>query len=315
MLNTGIIARQGEAADPDRTAPRTLIVTGIARSGTSMVAGILKDAGVFMGEVLHEVVDEDATMLQLLQSRDLSALKHLIAARDAARPVWGFKIPNLHAFLRAEEVGLFRNPRLVVIYRDPVAVAVRNALSEHFAEMQALVAATNAAFALARFVECSGVPVLLLSYEKALSFPHLTIDHLLSFCGLTVDQATRNRLFRRVQPNREEYLDRARRTYAGAIDGMFGQELRGWCAEDGRVAPVALELWADGIMLDQFVADSPREDLQRLGIGNGNHGFSCDLRRFGLSPEAVISVRVARRVLMLRNSGTALGALPVLGKS
>jgi len=312
MLNTGIIARREEPTEADRDAPRTLIVTGIARSGTSMVAGILKDAGVFMGDVLHDVVDEDAAVLQVLQSRDLPALKRLVAARDAAWPVWGFKVPNLHAFLRAEEVGLFRNPRLIVVYRDPVAVAVRNALSEHYGEMQALVAATNAAFTLARFVERAGVPVLLLSYEKALSFPHLTIDHLLSFCGVAVDHATRNRLFLRVQPNREEYLDRARRTYAGAIDGVFDQELRGWCVEDGRLQPVELELWADGVMLDRFVADRPREDLPRLGFGNGNHGFSCDLRRFGLSPAAVISVRIARRVLTLNHSGTALGELPVL---
>ena len=45
-----------------------LIVTGLARSGTSMLAAVLRRAGVFMGEQLYETVDEDAQMLAVLRS-------------------------------------------------------------------------------------------------------------------------------------------------------------------------------------------------------------------------------------------------------
>jgi hypothetical protein len=52
MLNTGILMpRRPTGGRPKRDGgKRTFIVTGIARSGTSLVAGLLKDAGVFMGQ-------------------------------------------------------------------------------------------------------------------------------------------------------------------------------------------------------------------------------------------------------------------------
>lgn len=315
LLNTGIIASKRHTGAPRSrrdAGKRTFVVTGIARSGTSLIAGLLKDAGVFMGQFLHEVVEEDSQMLEALTSRDMPALKRLIQHRNAAHDQWGFKVPNLHAFLQHKELGLFREPRLVVIYRDPVAVAVRNALSEHYGELQALAAATNAAHSLARFVERVPCPVLLLSYEKALAFPNLVIDSLLKFCEQRPDEAIRNKMLLRVQPNRAEYLIAARRRYVGAIDGILNGQLYGWCAQDGRMEPVRLELHADGRLVDTFTADHYREDLARIGVGNGGHGFFVDLERLTLPPAAEITVKIAGRVLELKNSGTTLDRLPAL---
>jgi hypothetical protein len=314
LLNTGIIAPPRPVGTrPRRDAgKRTFIVTGIARSGTTLVAGLLKDAGVFMGQFLHDVVEEDAAMLEALHSRDMTMLRTLIGERNAGHAQWGFKLPNLHAYLEHQELAGFRNPRLVVIFRDPVAVAVRNALSEHYPEMQALIAATNAAYSLARFVERVPCPVLLLSYEKALAFPGVLIDNLLAFCELRPDDATRNRMFLRVQPNRAEYLVAARRRFVGAIDGVLDGQLYGWCAQEGRVEPVRLELHVADRVVATFSADHFRQDLAQIGVGNGSHGFYVDLEALGLAPETVISVKVAGRMLELQNSGRTLGTLPVL---
>jgi hypothetical protein len=314
LLNTGVMTAgrpSGRRSKRD-AAKRTLIVTGIARSGTSLVAGLLRQSGVFMGQHLHEVVDEDAAMLEALHSRDMTMLDSLIGERNAAHDLWGFKLPNLHAFLEHQEIARFRNPHLIVIFRDPVAVAVRNALSEHYPEMQALTSATNAAYSLSRFVERVGCPVLLLSYEKALLFPGMLIDNLLAFCGLRLDDATRNQMFLRVQPNRAEYLEAARRRFVGAIDGMLDGQLYGWCAQEGRVDPVTLELFADEKLVANIVADQYRQDLARIGVGNGAHGFYFEIESLGLAPEALISVRVAGRTLELKNSGKRLDSYPAV---
>lgn len=311
LLNTGIISSKRDGKRNKRgPCQRTLIVTGIARSGTSLVAGMLRDAGIFMGQFLHEVVEEDAAILDALHSRDMEMLRSMIRDRNAAHPCWGFKVPNLHAFLKHNELAQFRNPHLLVIYRDPVAVTVRNALSEHFGELDGLAAATSAAYALARFVQRAPCPVLLLSYEKALAFPNLLVDSVLEFCDLKVDSNTRNRMFLRVQPNREEYLLAARRSFTGAIDGVLDGQLYGWCAQEARIEPVRLELHVDGRLTATFRADHYRADLARSGVGNGNHAFFVDLEPFGLAPEAVITVRVADRTLELNNSGKPLGAFP-----
>ena len=59
------------------------------------------------------------------------------------------------------------------------------------------------------------------------------------------------------------------------------------------------------------MADGYRGDLAAGGIGNGLHGFSCDLSHHTLRPDAAIRVRIKGRNLDLENSGTALNNFPV----
>ena len=313
-LNTGIVTgKKKPRASRSRNdaAKKTFIVTGIARSGTSLVAGLLREAGVFLGDFVYEVVNEDAQIIELLRSHDMPMLKTLIGERNACHATWGFKIPDLHTLLRHDDLALFRNPHLIVIYRDPVAVAVRNALSEHHEEMQALVTASNAMHALGRFVGIADCPVLLLSYEKALAFPNTMIDSMLDFCGIRLDDFHRNRLLVQVQPNRAEYLATATRRFVGRIDGILDGELYGWCVQEGRLEPVRLDLFANDQLVDTFRADRYRDDLAKGGVGNGCHGFFVDLDRYGFRGDTVIRVKVANRVLELDNSGQRLGRFEV----
>jgi hypothetical protein len=311
LLNTGIISCAPVASRARREqAKRTFIVTGIARSGTSLIASLLKEAGVFMGAFLHNVVNEDAQILEVLRRRDMETLKTLVRNRNAENAQWGFKVPNLHAYLKHTELGMFRNPHLLVIYRDPVAVAVRNALSEHYSEVDALVNSANAMHSMAQFARRAECPVLLLSYEKALSLPNTMIERVLEFCGLALHDADRARLLMQVQPNRPEYLAASTSSFEGRIDGVFNGELYGWCWQTGRLEPVRLQVFADDRPVATVVADAFREDLMHAGVGNGCHGFFVPIARHGVRRSAVIRVKISNRVLELENSGMALGALP-----
>ena len=284
-LNTGVIVRRDSAAKARNGGKRTIVVTGVARSGTSLVASVLRAAGLHMGDLLHEVVNEDAQMLDIVRSRDTALLRSLIQQRNAQHTNWGFKIPNLHAYMRYDELKLFRNPHMIAIYRDPVAVAMRNSLSEHTDQMRGVIAAAGAMQAMTRFAEQAGCPLLLLSYEKIVSFPPLLIDSVLDFCNISLDTARRAALLVEVKPNNPDYLATAARRFLGRIDGLMDGALYGWCFEENRLEPVRLEVLAGG------------------GIGNGCHGFSIDLSHHGLPKDALIRIRIAGRQLELENSG------------
>lgn len=304
-LNTGVIVRRdGTKGRDDRK--RTIIVTGVARSGTSLVASVVKAAGLHMGDRVYDVVNEDAEMLEIVRSRDAKLLRALIQQRNAKHASWGFKIPNLHAYMRYDELNQFRNPHLIGIFRDPVAVAMRNALSEHTDQMQGVIAAAGAMQAMARFADLTDCPMLLLSYEKIVSFPPLLIDSVLDFCGITVNKTKRAALLEQVKPNNPDYLAVASRRFLGRIDSLTNGSLFGWCYEENRLEPVRLDVLADDLPLESCNADQYRADLASGGIGNGCHGFVIDLSRYKLQASAVIRVKIASRQLELENSGQRL---------
>jgi hypothetical protein len=307
IFNQGVIARAAPPRGRKRTSPeKTLMVTGLARSGTSMLAALLQAAGVWLGDHVYEPINEDAEITQILQARDFTRLDELIERQNASKPIWGFKMPDLHLFLQHDELQRFRNPHLIAIFRDPVAVAARNALSEQYDGEQAMIEATSAMYSLAQFVRASRVPYLLLSYEKALVFPRAFIDNIVDFCGITLDEAQRTELLQHVQPNRSQYVATSKRAFEGHLEGVENGKLIGWARHIGTMAPVLLDLLIDGKLAATFRAAEFRDDLLAAGMGNGNHAFALDLADFRLNDASRIRVRFNRRTAELSNSGKSL---------
>lgn len=313
VLNQGFIARSGPTRGrKGGETEKTLLVTGLARSGTSMLAAVLQAAGVMMGDHVYEPVHEDAEITQMLGARDLLRLDELIRRMDAKAPIWGFKMPDLQHFLQHDELDRFRNAHLLVIFRDPVAVAARNALSEQVDGIEAMMEATAAMHSLAQFARASGLPFLFLSYEKALVFPRVFIETVLNFCGITLDEAKRTELLRHVQPNRPQYVLTSKRAFEGHLEGVLDGRLYGWARHVGRLTPVQLDLLIDNKVAATFQAGEFRGDLLAAGLGNGNHAFFLDLAELDLTDASTIRVRVNRRTFELANSGLSLKALKAL---
>lgn len=314
ILNQGVIAHTvPQPRGRKRGAQeKTLLITGLARSGTSMLAALLEAAGIWLGDHVYEPINEDAEITQILRARDFARLDALIERQNAAAPIWGFKVPDLHRFLQHDELQRFRNPHLIVIYRDPVAVAVRNALSEQVDGSQAMIDTTSAMHSLAQFVRASRLPFLLLSYEKALLFPQVFIDNVLSFCGVALNADQRAALLQHVQPNRAQYVLTAKRQFAGHLEGVIDGKLYGWARHVGHLEPVLLDLLVDDRLAATFEANEFRGDLLAAGLGNGNHAFFLDLTDFEVTDRSMIRVRVNRRTFELSNSGRPLGELKTL---
>lgn len=304
LVNKGVIlSRAGNSA----LAGRTFIVTGLRRSGTSLVASILRQAGIFMGSKINDNLNEDEEIVKVLSARNTDRLMQLIRERAANYGTWGFKFPMLCELLDPDDMALFGNPHIIVIFRDPVSVAVRNTLSEYREPLPELRVAIDEQAAMVTFIERLQCPTLLLSYEKSFVFPYDFVDAIVQFCGLPSSGLLRQRMIRLIDPNRPGYIAQARRRYDGIIDGVADGCLYGWCRLTASDDPVELELFADDRPVLHFRAKEFRRDLLDAGLGAGNHGFNLDLRELDLAPDAVIRIKVAKYGIELENSGRRLG--------
>lgn len=181
----------GPPIDPD-VAEYTVVIFGVPRGGTTMVAGVAEKIGLNIGQDLgHNLEDADF---------DRTSQEHMqaaIAERNSRLPVWGWKYPSASVYLSAL-MPYLRNPRFVVVWRDPLTAAIRAVEDikqkglKHEAEtrraMQAVEAMVARQMNNVALLKQAGVPALLVSYEKAVRRPHDFITQLAGFMGMPVPE-------------------------------------------------------------------------------------------------------------------------------
>lgn len=219
------------ANPPTTHAEKTVIVLGTFRGGTSMVAQLLRELGVFMGEefappdheydnvedwefqeVLHR---EDLLIKENITTADFSAyeiraLRELIAKRNSQHALWGWKYPGtviwcLHASLAAN----LRNPHFMTVFRDPLAV-FQHEVDKKCIEPAGLRGQQGRSFRwiglqnqrLIEHVVQSDAPHLLISYERAMTgdeaVKQALVDSLISFLQPALINPQRDRALRAV---------------------------------------------------------------------------------------------------------------------
>lgn len=182
----------------------TIIVVGAPRSGTSMVAAALDSLGVYLGDQADKAVFEDLQFANAIENSP-SELPAIIAQYNDAHNVWGFKRPM--AFQSVENyLHLFREPRLVIPFRDPVAVAKREEISMvcDFRDQLRRVVELN--LEIVTFIEKVSVPVLLVSYEKAIFESANFVTALADFCGLQPSGRAKSRAMDVIRNGPDLYL-------------------------------------------------------------------------------------------------------------
>lgn len=97
--------------------------------------------------------------------------------------------------------------------------------------------------------------------------------------------------------------------FEGRVEGLLDHKLHGWCCQVGSLVPARLELLIDGEIALEFQGDQFRDDLARAHIGNGHHGFVLDLKQLNLTDDTRLSVRVAKRTIMLDGGNQTVAAL------
>ena len=317
------------AADVAATVS-TIIVSGASRSGTSLVAAALAAAGLWLGEALDGACFEDTNLAFLIEQRqalhrrlltaahhprqpllslrgcDTGALVDAIAQRDAAHQHWGFKRPGIVSRLGDDGLALFRNPRIVLCFRDPIALAQRSVTADGVSFTEALRSARRHIERSLRSAERLTHPVLLVSFEKLRQDRDGFLDELYDFCGLPVERSLYPGIHAAVERGGENYRRLAAAPIAGYIDRPFGWTLSGWCCPPGRKGCTAIDVFANGRKLLTTLADRFRPDLRAAGFRTVRHGFAVDLRRFGLCGPQTIDVMLAGTNISLQDSGFSL---------
>lgn len=306
--NNGLISLHEPSGSAMLSAARTIVVSGVARSGTSMVARVLQAAGVFMGQQLDDVVFEDNELAPLFETPDQARMLDLVRQRNRDRAIWGFKRPNLH-LQTSPIIDMLRNPFVVLTMRDPVAIAERSAIAEQQDVQPELATAAENLLGIVRFADRLTCPVLLISYEKAVRQPDRFVERLLDFCGINLPASAHLPLIELIEPGRPAYVENARRVFEGYIDEITGTILSGWAWQRGLELPLNLTLLRDGKPVLDFVAEGMRGDLAQAQVGEGRHGFRVDLSRLGFVPRSKVTVRVSGRNFELTNSGRQVGEL------
>ena len=300
LVNLGFEVIRG----PERTAPeKTIIVLGVARGGTSMVAAALFELGIPLGVNDGSVVYEDVELARAMESGDTGLLKSVISDRNSKHAVWGFKRPSTSAQIN-RIAKLFRNPHFVVVFRDVFAIASRNKIAVSTDPFRNMISSLKQYRGLLDFLESSRYPAMLVSYEKALLKREPFVQTLAQFVGVTEKEAV-NRAFDAVEPEPSRYLRNARLTDTmGYLDRIGKDRVHGWAKPTRGHEPVTVELYINGNKTMEATADRLRQDVKDRGVHpTGLCGFIFDLSgKVELKHGDVIAVRAKGEIQELNAS-------------
>ena len=286
--NTGVYA-VGENPSSWEHKPRTIVVLGVARSGTSVISGALHHLGVFTGDWSKEPVYEDVRLSNAIKTTSWNSVEKVIHDYDKRFTLWAYKRPNIiqatqrmgrlgrlpslfpSLFLRSSRLALFnfdqfiarlRNPIFVVTFKDLFAVSNRNRISMNFDLVNNLSTVWRQYGWLVQLIRRPGFNGLLVSVDRVITHKETFLADLVSFCGLTStpDQLSEAGAF--ITSNPEHYLDEARTTKSiGYLDEVSADCIHGWARylDNERVATVILSI--DGQEVAQTEANVFRQDL------------------------------------------------------
>lgn len=184
----------------------TIIVAGVPRSGTTMVAKGLAALGIFLGSQIDASVQEDLLLGRVLGSGDMDKFREIVERYNRDHDVWAFKRPTAY---QAIDGTLFRNPRFVLTFRDPVAIAKREAVSMKTDFRGALRRAAGWSVNLTDFAFRQTAPTMLVSYEKALQQPAEFAHSLIDFIGMKQDKSASSKVVAVVSPSPSDYVQKS----------------------------------------------------------------------------------------------------------
>ena len=192
------IGLSGAGSDADDG--RTFVVFGVPRGGTTMVARIVEQLGVPMGQDLPANYEDHAFNFDLMpdelkadRRKMLSSLIDVIRERNQSNSVWGWKYPRAHLYL-PKIIKHVRNPHLICVFRDPVASALRPLSRRQSPKNPSPLMPTKVVkqhldwqTRNIQLIHKLSLPSFLCSYEKSVADRTSFVGELASFIGAPVD--------------------------------------------------------------------------------------------------------------------------------
>lgn len=257
-------------------APKTIVVLGAERSGTSMTAQLLHAMGVPMAMQLNAMGQDPEFSCLYHAPLDLDQAKKLVAMRNKKNTIWGWKFPgNILPLL----YDLTRFPHFIVMLRDPLALARRIQKAEDWRLAPALRRASQQQSIIAEFIATTKAPVLLINYDRSLDDPELLIKEIAEFSSIELSTEKLTAAKSVIKPANPAYekASSASPVYC-YVDALGPDSISGWVRNRTRPEkPVKIRLHIDGHIVESTKADIYRADLESTLIGNGRWAFSLPL--------------------------------------
>ncbi len=294
LINKGV-SFIGNFDEFSKYKEKTLIVVGVARGGTSMVAGTLHHLGVFTGLKSASPVFEDIYLSSAIESKNFTQVKQIINEYNEKYKVWAFKRPSIINYL-PELHGMFRNPIYLFIFKDLAAIAARNNISMKMEFIENLIKAQKDYQKIINFIQNNqNLNGLVFSYDKVIRYKVNFINILSKLINIDISNEKFEKIKKFITPNPIEYLDKARITKGkGNVDFIAHNRVSGWASYLYNSKSPKVELFINGKKVAEVEAKNFRKDLKDKGIHpTGNCGFNFVLPKNTITKKDEIAVKIS----------------------
>jgi hypothetical protein len=167
---------------------RTVIVLGVGRGGTSLVAGCLRALGVCMGVAPHPLKHEWSPIVYLADGKiDVAATYRTIQQMDRDYSPWGWKSPR-DVFQLEQILPLLRDPGFVFVTRDLLEPSLSGLSYQDVPLYISLDETATVYRAITSRLRFWPWPALIVPFAEALQQPKSLVSLLCSFLKLEADR-------------------------------------------------------------------------------------------------------------------------------
>ena len=282
---------------------KTFVVIGVARGGTSLLAGCLDHLGLFTGDKSCKPVFEDVKLANAFENNDLESAKTIISEYNIKHDIWAFKRPSSIDYLYQLN-SLLRNPIYLFVFKDIFSISKRNTISMKMGTIQGLKKAHNDYTKILNFIGKEKINAFLFSYEKIMSNREFFIETLIGMLDeKNIKDEKKLEALSFIEPNPKEYLDASRITKSiGRIGKIKPNKIIGWGKYLNSDNPALAELYINDKLIDTKIANEFRQHLaDSKKHGTGNFGYTFHLETL-LHDGDKVAVKLSDDVIYLNNS-------------
>lgn len=282
---------------------KTLIVIGVARGGTSLVAGTLDKLGVFTGKQSKPPVYEDVVLAEMFENANYNDAQKIINEYNVQNDIWLFKRPSIINYIDNVK-KLFVNPIYLIIFKDIFSVSNRNSISMTTDTLQGLNKAHNDYSKILSFINKNEINGYLLSYEKIMQNTENFVETMITLLDTNIDATKKEEAIRFIEPNPKAYLDASRITKSiGRIGSIKKNEIIGW----GKYLHTNEIAIAELYVNNKLIASTKAKDFRQHTLDKNIHptghcGYYFDLTKTALKDGDIVSVKLSKDVLFLNGS-------------
>lgn len=169
------------------TDRKSIVICGAPRGGTSFAASVFSQLGVPFKRTRKDGLSprhEHNGLRAAFEAEDRDTMQRIIDEFCSLHPVWGWKLPEIERrFSTISE--MVPNPHFVVIFKEPLSVAVRSGVRRSKNPINVLQQVVAVHQRLAAIAATTEHPLLLISYDKAITSLPDFLSAAASFAGIT----------------------------------------------------------------------------------------------------------------------------------